>query len=611
MADLQRKTANLIPEFSRGSSSMANVNYEQIDSMTIRAYGELNGYTQQISQTSFTLQAGTYCLSLISTNSNTVFYPQLRSTDGQTTYRTGNGSFTLSEETIVVPRFAANTSTATAIDEKINLMLNSGSQPLPYEPHGWVHSLRKLCSATEAIENPLYADGTAITAYTIKGNTVQSGTPTPSNPVDVNGVGEPTSNLLYDVIRGVNLASNGYLTTSADYDVWFAEVKEGETYVGNNVNGTYGFYDSKPTGSSQTYDGARVTFSGYQPVITIPVGVKYIGIRTIADTENATLNIGSQPKPYEPYGYKIPISSDGVTTPIYLGEVETTRNIYKLVLTGNESWYDDALPKGDTYSYRMIAPYIYDVGNVVGYDAICTHFDVGAYYAASVVGVQHSSRNLYFRNTETTLENWKQWLVDQYSNGTPVIVWYRLATPTTGIVNEPLMKIGDYADSISNATAIPTTDGANSITVDTTVQPSEFTATWTGWHNASVKEKSENLLNASTIQNGYTIASDTGLPISSEQRIATTTAMKIPQGTTAITVTYNSNNVGFMYSAFRNGTLIERVTTKASGSVLSLNNIDEIYFSWYKSGSTITTDDVTNIMVNTGSTALPYEPYWK
>lgn len=54
--------------------------------------------------------------------------------------------------------------------------------------------------------------------------------------------------------------------------------------------------------------------------------------------------------------------------------------------------------------------------------------------------------------------------------------------------NKPLMKIGTYADTLSNAAQIPTTEGANTITVDTTVQPSEFTATWTGWHNATVKE---------------------------------------------------------------------------------------------------------------------------
>ena len=77
-------------------------------------------------------------------------------------------------------------------------MFNAGSTQLPFQPYsstGWLHSLRKLTTATEAVENPLYSDGSPITAYTIKGNTVQDGTPTPSNPVDVNGVGERTANL--------------------------------------------------------------------------------------------------------------------------------------------------------------------------------------------------------------------------------------------------------------------------------------------------------------------------------------------------------------------------------------------------------------------------------
>jgi hypothetical protein len=65
--------------------------------------------------------------------------------------------------------------------------------------------------------------------------------------------------------------------------------------------------------------------------------------------------------------------------------------------------------------------------------------------------------------------------------------YYVLRQTETATVNEPLMKIGTYADSISGV-SIPTTDGANTITVDTTVQPSEFTATWTGWHDSSVKE---------------------------------------------------------------------------------------------------------------------------
>jgi hypothetical protein len=90
--------------------------------------------------------------------------------------------------------------------------------------------------------------------------------------------------------------------------------------------------------------------------------------------------------------------------------------------------------------------------------------------------------------TNNSFTDFITWLQNQYANNTPVTIWYALANEETTTVNEPLMKIGNYADTLSNATAIPTTEGANSITVDTTVQPSEFTATWTGWHDANVKE---------------------------------------------------------------------------------------------------------------------------
>ena len=85
-------------------------------------------------------------------------------------------------------------------------------------------------------------------------------------------------------------------------------------------------------------------------------------------------------------------------------------------------------------------------------------------------------------NTATsTLTTFKQWLADQSTAGTPVTVWYVLATPTTGIVNEPIRKIGDYADTVSGI-SIPTTAGANSFDVLTTLKPSEVTVNYKGWH---------------------------------------------------------------------------------------------------------------------------------
>lgn len=484
-----------------------------------------------------------------------------------------------------------------------------------YDGSQWEHSLRKLTTATEAVESPLYADGTAITTYNIKGNTTQSGTPTPSNPVEVNGVGVRTENLLTEIVQGGVRATDGNLSSSSNrVRTNYISVTGGTTYT---VSCDTLLVAVICAYTNTVYDSTLSQLSAASQTVTIPQGANQIAISfmktngtdvTPSEAGQIMLNEGSTALPYEPYGYKIPISSGGVTTNIYLNDPlykigDTTDSVSSSgTATYNIGWIDlgtldwEILASGNFHSTTIITDMKLIINTKKG-NAICTAFsEVDAQDVANTPYSFSSCLNAQ-RTPFVNKTGFEGMTAAQFKAAmSGVIMYYVKAEATTETVTAP---------------SIPTADGANSITVDTTVQPSEFTATWTGWHDAEVKEKSENLLNSSTIQNGYTIASDTGLPISSEQRIATTTAMKIPQGTTAITVTYNSNNVGFMYSAFRNGTLIERVTTKASGSVLSLNNIDEIYFSWYKSGSTITTDDVTNIMVNTGSTAKTYEPYWK
>lgn len=76
-----------------------------------------------------------------------------------------------------------------------------------------------------------------------------------------------------------------------------------------------------------------------------------------------------------------------------------------------------------------------------------------------------------------TLSDFKSYLAAQYAAGTPVTIWYVLAEPETGIVNEPLMKIGDYADTIDGAQAavqIPTVAGTTVIDYDGEPKPSEM-----------------------------------------------------------------------------------------------------------------------------------------
>lgn len=181
--------------------------------------------------------------------------------------------------------------------------------------------------------------------------------------------------------------------------------------------------------------------------------------------------------------YKIPILCGGVTTDVYLGEVPTTRYIKKLVLTGEESgtWSQNpTITTGNAFYNEQSTIFPNYSPNKIGY---CTHFATttssavreGVYWGANINFITDINDNI------DTSAKWKQYIAAQYAAGTPVTVWYVLATSTTGIINEPLMKIGDYADEVSNI-SIPVTAGGDTLSVDTTVQPSEATVNYKGWH---------------------------------------------------------------------------------------------------------------------------------
>lgn len=212
---------------------------------------------------------------------------------------------------------------------------------------------------------------------------------------------------------------------------------------------------------------------------------------TTNDVTEIMLNTGSTALPYEPYGYKIPILCGDTTTPVYMGEVQSTRQIYKLVLTGQENWaVYSGFSAQNCYQFNT---------NITNHDtnskAISTHFTYTAVLRTLIDndGTFMFDSNKYIRvhiSSCTTLEDFKAYLAQQYANGTPVCVWYVLATPTTTTLNEPLRKIGTYADSISNVTQIPTTAGSQTFDVQTDLKPSEVDLTYHGWHEHEPKEYS-------------------------------------------------------------------------------------------------------------------------
>jgi hypothetical protein len=177
--------------------------------------------------------------------------------------------------------------------------------------------------------------------------------------------------------------------------------------------------------------------------------------------------------------WTIPITCAEQTVTVNLGQVSTVRWIKKLVLTGEEDWflYTNYNAKNAFQLNASIPsmPDIYKVSDRYLFkDVLRAFIDTDNTFMMSTNTIRvHDSRY-------DTTNAFMQYLRDQYAAGTPVTVWYVLASPTEGIVNEPLCKIGDYADELSStdaAVTIPTVKGANTLTVDTTVQPSEVSIT--------------------------------------------------------------------------------------------------------------------------------------
>lgn len=331
------------------------------------------------------------------------------------------------------------------------------------------------------------------------GNVSVSGTPTPDNPVMSEGTGERTGNLA-DVIRGkVPRASDGSLVTFKGLTTEYVPFHTGDILSVSfekqvQTKRFYVFYYSGDTllnTKDLVYGNSISSYGVSEAVDRIRIRIDYSEV----EVRNVMLNTGSTPLSYEPYGYKIPISSASTTTSVYLGEVQTTRKIKKLVLTGEETW---------EYSGGFFYTHVnsLDFRNTTS-GLLCSHLPVilrdsfGGQPSIFWGRAQAGDVCLCISNTITTLDAFKSYLSAQYAAGTPVTVWYVLATEETGIVNEPLMKIGNYADCMSKTQTgidIPTVVGQNTLDVLTTVKPSSMSIEYTSADENRSRSKRISLL---------------------------------------------------------------------------------------------------------------------
>lgn len=322
--------------------------------------------------------------------------------------------------------------------------------------------------------------GLPLINYLIEGNTVQNGTPTPDSPVMPQGTGNMVENLfdktsthttfgnteLYTI---TGLTPNQSYTCSTNFAADPTKL-EASIYFGGSSSATNGVSSNSPKTMTANSNGEISLY--LRSVQTLSSNVAVFN-DVIAGTIWVMVNAGTAPIPY---GYKIPISSADITTPVYLGEVQTTRRIKKLVLTGEES-FEAANSCFILWLYSMSYP------NPKQELIYCTHYQgrTPTYQDSLADGqcmITINQNQIAIKDlTYATVADFKAYLAAQYAAGTPVTVWYVLATEETTVVNEPLMKIGDYADTLSMEQAgveIPTVNGSNTIDVDTTVKPSNI-----------------------------------------------------------------------------------------------------------------------------------------
>ena len=227
-------------------------------------------------------------------------------------------------------------------------------------------------------------------------------------------------------------------------------------YVGGATN-VFVFAGEVTSGASTPNNGV---YNGQDRTITVLDGKYTVAYRS--RTSDASINtknpkdydfqleLGSTATPYTPY-YNGGTATAEMLLKVgdYQDEQEilsgvVTRKVGVKVLDGTETFTVSS-------SGAMITQ-IPDVAIGATNNPINTHFaleesstsiDVGKQrFGAN--GTQIYSANYYMKPlTSTTVSNFKQWLADQYAAGTPVIVVYPLADPTTESVAGQTLQVTD------------------------------------------------------------------------------------------------------------------------------------------------------------------------
>ena len=311
----------------------------------------------------------------------------------------------------------------------------------------------------------------------VYGNSIQSGTPSPSNPVEIQSVGEKTKNLInVHAISHQNIkvdangkitmpyvtiaTSNGYYSTNTKLSTLCPDLKVGDTVMFSltTTSSNKMIYLDKSKHIWYANSTRIITQDDLDSNLVLYGNRKMSGEHHQVEITNLQIELGSKVTPYEPYGYKIPI--------------EISKNLFSNATFEQGTIYDASGTLSDSTTRVRTSLLSLDAGTyaikVDNTDKMAVR-GVHLYNYQTEVWEQYI--NINSANSTFTLANhskvrfvFNSWnsieiTADDVLAKNPILqLGNSIEEPTTTYVylDQPLRKVGNYADVLDLQTGTVT-----------------------------------------------------------------------------------------------------------------------------------------------------------
>ena len=311
--------------------------------------------------------------------------------------------------------------------------------------------------------------------FEIGGNSIQDGTPSPTNPVPIQNVGDNVN--IYHIedqepftINGIEWSVNnniiharGTATTdsSTRARIPFDMTGKVGTFSFKAKEGTYVYCRVEKNGST-TYPTSPITFDGTETLVQI---YPQISRGVTVDTDiSIKVEEGSTSTGYSPYncgsvdvkvsnGTNITVEGyeeQTVTFPtaegqvLHLGDTLEDDGVHQRkatkVLDGTENYTMSAVDNLNRFALYLIN----SVSSNTRISVISSHFRYASSgNAEGIIFLNHQNIYMYPETDITTVAEFKEFLAQQYANGTPVTLEYELAEPIIVPYTEAQQQVYD------------------------------------------------------------------------------------------------------------------------------------------------------------------------